>query len=506
MNDIKKWNITEIILTSTIFYSNPFITDIFATFISPTGKILKVNGFYDGNGSGEQNGNVWKIRFMPNEIGNWSFETISSDPQLNNITNSFKCIPSNNKGIIERDLSYPFSMKYIDGEHFFQNGCDDPEDFLSLKFGSTNMQRFATIDYLSSVGVNDIYFGLVNGCPGDGGITSRVDPWIGTNCPPTDYFKFDIPKMYRWDEVFRYIRDKEIVINLVLLLEDSGGLTTSLKTDWNKMEFFLREIISRFSSYPNIIWNIAEEYGEFLTQNQVKTIAQFIRDNDPYKHLITVHQNNKNTFDFAGDNRFDLATLQYSTFLNPIELNSGILTCRNQVESSGRIIPVSITEWSQVPSSSVTDCRKAVWAISMAGGVYEIHLESSELITLSDLTKWDTQWKQATICKNFMDSIQYYKLKPNNHIVITNNAFVLEKPGEVYIIYIINGGTVTVNLSSSYGLLNVEWFNPRTGTYQGQTTTTQVGTLRSFISPDSNDWVLHIYCPTPKCDFTITIT
>ncbi|MCK4347823.1 MAG: DUF5060 domain-containing protein, partial [Thermoplasmatales archaeon] len=487
--EVEKWNMYEIELNTTISYSNPFTeVNLSATFTSQKGRQLKVDGFYDGDGQGGQDGNVWKIRFMPEEIGDWTYRTVSTDPQLNGIKGSFKCIDSSNRGLLIRDQNYPFSMKFVDGDHFFQNGCDDPEDFLAVQY-DPQQERFEAIDYLTSVGANELYVGLVNGCPGDGGEDSRVEPWLGNGCPP-DFYRFDLSDLHKWDETFKYMRDKEIVAHLVLLLEDSGGLTTPLKNDWNKMDFYLKEMIARFGAYPNVIWNIAEEYGEFLSDDQVREIAQYLKDNDPYQHMVTVHQNHGASFNFAGDDRFDLTALQYGS-VDPSELNNVILTVRNQVESSGRKIPVSITEWTKIYPTQIDQARKGIWAIAMGGGTYEIHLNVGELNALDDLKKWDTTWKQANILRQFMENISYYEMKPNNSIITSGNGFALEKSGERYVAYLYNGDSVTVDLSSASGTLNVEWYNPKDGTYYEEGTVTGGGS-ETFTPPFSGDAVLHI--------------
>jgi hypothetical protein len=43
------------------------------TFTAPSGKNVDVDGFWDG-------GNVWRVRFRPDEAGEWSFTTACSDP------------------------------------------------------------------------------------------------------------------------------------------------------------------------------------------------------------------------------------------------------------------------------------------------------------------------------------------------------------------------------------------------------------------------------------------
>ena len=51
-------------------------------FSSPSGSRYRVPGFYDGNGKGGLNGNVWKVRFSADERGPWSFETASDNVML----------------------------------------------------------------------------------------------------------------------------------------------------------------------------------------------------------------------------------------------------------------------------------------------------------------------------------------------------------------------------------------------------------------------------------------
>ena len=63
-------------------YSNPFDfreIKLQVVFTSPTGAKIPFYGFYDGNGMGGQLGDIWKIRFMPDEIGRWSYTYIWTD-------------------------------------------------------------------------------------------------------------------------------------------------------------------------------------------------------------------------------------------------------------------------------------------------------------------------------------------------------------------------------------------------------------------------------------------
>ena len=71
--DVPLWDRFETTVTNSKAYANHF-TDVTldAIFTSPSGRTLNFFGFYDGNGSGGQTGNVWKQRFMPDELGTWT--------------------------------------------------------------------------------------------------------------------------------------------------------------------------------------------------------------------------------------------------------------------------------------------------------------------------------------------------------------------------------------------------------------------------------------------------
>jgi len=115
----------EITIDLTADFFNPFNFEqitLQGHFISPTGTIIFVDGFYfqdfllnypdplvpDGDP-------VWKIRFSPTEIGTWTYEIICTDATgtTYSATYTIECIPSENPGFV-RDSDSHF--------HQFDNG------------------------------------------------------------------------------------------------------------------------------------------------------------------------------------------------------------------------------------------------------------------------------------------------------------------------------------------------------------------------------------------------
>jgi hypothetical protein len=123
---IPLWQRFEAVFDSETEYENPLynVTDFFAHFTAPSGRILKINGFWDG-------GRKWKVRFMPDEEGAWSYVTTCSDTEnhvLHEIRGNFECVPANGSydihtrgRVIRQEGNY--YMNHEDGTPFFWLAC-----------------------------------------------------------------------------------------------------------------------------------------------------------------------------------------------------------------------------------------------------------------------------------------------------------------------------------------------------------------------------------------------
>jgi hypothetical protein len=78
---------------------------------------------------------------------------------------------------------------------------------------------------------------------------------------------------------------------------------------------------------------------------------------------------------------------------------------------------------------------------------------------------------------------------PSNDLAST--AYCLANPGKEYLVYLPEGGQVTLDLSAVSGELKVEWFNPTTGEAKPSGVTTG-GRRRDFTAPFSGDAVFYL--------------
>ena len=109
-------------VTNSKSYSNPFdyrVIELRATFTSPSGKKFNYFGFYDGNGKGGQNGDVWKLRFMPDKVGTWKYSYSWTDGTSGG-SGSFK--------VVDTGLPGPLAVA-SDNAWYFKNARGDRFDF-----------------------------------------------------------------------------------------------------------------------------------------------------------------------------------------------------------------------------------------------------------------------------------------------------------------------------------------------------------------------------------------
>ncbi|MBT3382103.1 MAG: DUF4038 domain-containing protein [Prolixibacteraceae bacterium] len=120
------WEKHEIIFESSKTYDNPIyeVKDFKIFFTAPSGRTKTVRGFWDG-------GTDWKVRFLPDETGEWNWETECSDKEnsgLNNQSGKFECVPNETKenifqkGVIQHEPG-KYYLSYSDGTPFFWLAC-----------------------------------------------------------------------------------------------------------------------------------------------------------------------------------------------------------------------------------------------------------------------------------------------------------------------------------------------------------------------------------------------
>ena len=138
------WGRFEAVVTGAREYANPFTdVELHATFSRPDKSRVSFWGFYDGDGKGSQTGNVWKLRFLPDQVGMWSYECSFSDGTPGK-TGTFECVSDGAMpGPLRVDPVNPRCWIFADGSRFFPLAYTAPELFVA----GNHADRTYWIDY-----------------------------------------------------------------------------------------------------------------------------------------------------------------------------------------------------------------------------------------------------------------------------------------------------------------------------------------------------------------------
>ena len=472
---VAKYGEYEIALTMAKKYSNPYTSvTLSVTFRGPT-KTIVMNGFWDG-------GNLYKIRMMPTEPGEWTWKTESNDADLDGKTGSFVCQESSNKGYVRVSRDHPHTFEWAaDGTPFFLMGDTIWHMWYNLRYSDGSFQQM--IDARAAQ-----HFNYAHGVVYDwshnegGGICRRQDLQTGKwDCDTLS------PAYFQWlDKKIDYMNSRQMVAGLFFAWGNEGYLDFTYD-QWMR---YIKYLVARYAS-KNVFWIIAGEYEE-VHEPIPKWIGYMnaVYADDPYKHPISTHC--IRTTDKFGDTASHSFISQQRKG-GPEELRQWV--AKSRVHNK----PVVNLEYGYEGDSRIhralqgaDDVRKDHYAIVLAGGcgVYG-NYRTFHVVRGFDLTGTESPGaRYMKILYEFFSGADFHRLSPAQQLV--DNGICAAWENTEYIIQLPSGGSVTVDLLRASGNFKVDWFDPSTG---ARTPSDPVagGAKRSFTAPDNNDWILHIH-------------
>ncbi len=111
-----------------------------------------------------------------------------------------------------------------------------------------------------------------------------------------------------------------------------------------------------------------------------------------------------------------------------------------------------------------------------------------------DAAERHAQWDEVRCAmghaRRLADRMNLAAMAPHDDLASTR--YCLANVGQEYLVYLPDGGEVTVDLSAATGTVTVEWFNPRTGEVD-KGGSTPGAARRTLKAPDTRDWVLVLH-------------
>ena len=528
----------------------------------------------DAATSSADSGTKWRAHLSPDKAGKWNYAVSFTKGKVaaldgkgealkpfDGVSGSFEVGAADKAG---RDFRGKGRLQYVGAhylqfagskEYFLKAGADAPEtllayqDFDGTVGGTSKVQRpgeakpkkalktwephlqdwksgdptwkdgkgkglIGAINYLAGKGANSFSF-LTYNAGGDG---DNVWPFVERN----DKLHYDCSKLDQWGVVFDHgtalgmylhfkLQENEMDDDRRGHKSEPGRVPESL--DGGKLgperKLYCREIIARFGHALALNWNIGEENTQ--STGEIADMARYLRETDPYKHLIVVHtfpdQQDKVYPPLVGkaseltgvslQNGWNAAHQRTLHWVNEsAKAGKPWVVAHDEQNPAGLGVPQDIgykgtdglaiergkkvenVTTGDVKSKAYTmhDIRKfCLWGTLMAGGAgveyyFGYALPENDLVC-EDFRSRDKSWDYCRVALEFFaaNKVPFWEMKNADSLVGNarndNSKYCLAKAGEIYLVYLPNGGAteLELDLSEARGRFAVSWFNPRVG-------------------------------------------
>ncbi|MGM0110038.1 DUF5605 domain-containing protein [Enterococcus sp. DIV0187] len=269
MQQIKKYELFELSLDAQscdelIIYCGCF---------NKENRKLKIPAFKSGP-------NIYKIHFMPDELGAWEYQIIWEGRKLNGF---FECIESDEDvhGPVRADR---LNFSYVDGKRFIPIGTT-----CYAWTSQTEELQEQTIKTLANSPFNKVRMCIFPKSL----VYNREDPELFPfEKNQNGNWNVEAINYHFWDNLEKRIAAlTKLNIEADLILFHPYDRWGFAKLNQRESMKYLEYVIVRFSAYRNIWWSLANEYEMlyYKTWEDWDEYGEFIHRMDPYHHLISVH-------------------------------------------------------------------------------------------------------------------------------------------------------------------------------------------------------------------------
>jgi len=509
--------------------ANPF-TDaaVEGRFTPPGGQPLAVEGFCDS-----ADGKVFRIRFMPSQPGDYAYSVMYRQGTYEaRHEGRFSAQKSRYPGLLRVDREHPYHFIYEgSGEHFFWNSTTT---YWLLGWQNDGIIQ-TSLERLAKLGVNRIRVALSGRTrdamrwkepdvkPSDE-FQFRLEPWPAARPeniedPGYDVTRFNLDHFHKCERMLDHARKRGVQVSIIFHLDgadkgvDPFGKERMGGPDEQR---YYRYVVARLAAFPNVMWDVTNEWHLFRNEAWVEKMGQLVKDCDPYDHLTSVH--GKGVFPFRTSPWADFAMYQCWDEHGGYAF---MLKNRREQEKAGRPMPQVNEEygyedhypypWGEgriAPARAADNRRHLAWQMAMAGG----YQTTGERANVPGCGGWITGRGDDSMTMlegyrhmvSFFTQVPWWRLNPDNDFFEVTDGpgsdaggrdsmpavvGMRSNDGELGVLYFSSGGSAKIKTGSLTGDPQAKWFNPRTGQYSSASPDEQ----GRFAAPDDQDWALQFH-------------
>lgn len=362
------------------------------------------------------------------------------------------------------------------------------------------------VNHIADQGMNCFYVLTYTGH----GDTKSVWPFRRVD----DRRRMDCSKLDQWRRVLAHMNHRGIQAHLVLTETENESYWEKADNDSSgfapSRKLYYREMLARFADLPGVMWNLGEEigwsdskggtYGLACTDAQRKAWSSWLRGLDPYDAPIVCHTLPGGSWDsiyspLLGFADYEGISGQFS--LNPNGMNTAHATIKTWIDRSaaaGRKWVVSNDEvgGDNLPLIYKADGTRedtagirpdvldadhdyarqwALWGSLMAGAAgvesyfgWYFTPQGGGDGAVSNFAAWNNWWRQCRIAHTFFTThLPFWLMHHDDGLTASTSDFCFAQRGEVYVIYLRQGGTTDLDLLTATDRFGVQWYDPRNG-------------------------------------------
>ncbi len=280
MIETQRWDAFEILLHGPE-EGNPFLEVSVRAEFRQQNRVVRVDGFYDGEG-------LYRIRFMPDEEGVWTYTTLSNRAEIANRSGALQCVAARDANHGPVQVANTFHFSYADGSAY-------------RPFGTTcyawahqeNALREQTLSTLQHAPFNKLRMCVF---PKSYVYNDNEPPFYpfprsadGTN----DFSRFNPRFFQHLEQCIGRLLEFGIEADLILFHPyDRWGYS---KMPAEVDDRYLRYTIARFAAFRNVWWSVANEY-DLLNSKTMADWDRFFRiiqASDSYARLRSIHHSKR---------------------------------------------------------------------------------------------------------------------------------------------------------------------------------------------------------------------
>lgn len=275
---VEQWGVFEASLAGPA-EGNPFTeVELSATFTQGDRRV-KVRGFYDGEG-------VYKVRFMPDRLGEWRYRTESNRAPLDGQCGAFECCaPSGgNHGPVR--VAETFHFAYADGTPYRPIGTTcymwtqaeparQAQTLATLRESPFNKVRMCVLPKRGHRPGAD--------SPAAYPFLGRPEEWDFTRLVPAWFAGFE--------RCVAGLGKLGIEADVILHHPYDDGVLGIDRICGADDDRYVRYLVARLAAHRNVWWSLANEYDFIKTKTESDWDRLFgiVQAEDPYRHLRSIH-------------------------------------------------------------------------------------------------------------------------------------------------------------------------------------------------------------------------